>query len=88
LGNFAAPHQANLSQYEIRFHGFFCFQHLKQARSRPQRPNAHSNEPFAFREKKQHFPLKKSFLPLENGIFPFSIRVAASVHACSQSINF
>ena len=39
-------------------------------------------------EKKQHFPLKKSFFPLENTLFAFSIRVAACVHACSVSINF
>jgi hypothetical protein len=88
LGNFAAPHQVHLSRYEIPFHGFFCFQHLKQARSSHQHPSANSNAPFHFREKKQHFPLKKSLFPLENGIFPFSIRGAASVHACSQSINF
>jgi hypothetical protein len=39
-------------------------------------------------EKKQHSPLKKSFFPLENAVFPFSIRGAVSVHAHRISINF
>jgi hypothetical protein len=86
LGNFAAPHQGIISLCGKEFHfnilDIFVFNLLGRYRVCPERR-------FCCRGKKQHFPLKKSFLPLENIIFAYSIRLAvARARAQHISINF
>ena len=83
--------QVKIPQCETIFHQLFCFQTLptwiELAGLNKNSVHTLHGHVQAQREKTT-FPSENFISRLENVIFPFSIRGAAGVHACRQSIHF